>query len=94
MLRSRLGRWLPDEWLSLRMPFVKDQRLATPSGTRYSEGAMPPEAHLDAGWDTAGVRPNPRLVRMEDDPDLTCSVAGLVTGRLAIIEVPPVAGNE
>jgi len=55
---------------------------------------MPPEAHLDAGWDTAGVRPNPRLVRMEDDPDLTCSVAGLVAGRLAIIEVPPVAGNE
>ena len=31
---------------------------------------MPQEAHLDAFGDAAGVRPDPRLVWVEDDPDL------------------------
>jgi len=46
---------------------------------------MPEEAHLDAVGDATGVRPDPRLMRAEDDPDLARSVAGLVAGCLAIV---------
>jgi hypothetical protein len=55
---------------------------------------MPSEAHLDAVWDTPGMRPDPSLVRVEDDPDLTCSCVRSITGRLAIVKAAPVAGNE
>ena len=55
---------------------------------------MPQEAHLDAVRDAAGVRPNPRLVLVEDDPDLARPVTGLGAGGLAIVKVPSVAGNE
>ena len=55
---------------------------------------MPSEAHLDAVRDAAGVRPDPRLVPVEDDPDLARPVTGLGAGRLAVVKVPPVAGNE
>ena len=55
---------------------------------------MPPETHLDAVRDAAGVWPDPRLVRAEDDPDLARAVTGLGAGRLAVVQVPPVAGDE
>ena len=46
---------------------------------------MPQEAHLDAVGDAAGVRPDPRLVRVEDDADLTGPIAGFGGGRAAVI---------
>jgi hypothetical protein len=55
---------------------------------------MPPEAHLDAVGNAAGVPPNPRLVRVKDDPDSASLVAGLVAGRLVIGKAAPVAGHE
>jgi hypothetical protein len=55
---------------------------------------MPQKAHNRTIGDSAGIRPNPRLVRTEGDTNLTCPVVRLVTGRLAIIKPSPVACNE
>jgi len=55
---------------------------------------MPPKAHLDAIGDAAGVRPDPRLVRVEPDPDLARPGTGLVAGRSTIVKAPSVAGND
>ena len=55
---------------------------------------MPQEPHLDAVGDAAGMWSDPCLVRLEDDSDLARSVLGFLAGRLAIVEVPSVAGNE
>ena len=55
---------------------------------------MPYEAHLDAVRDATGVRPDPRLVRVEDDPDLARPVVGLVAGLLAVLKAPSVACDE
>jgi hypothetical protein len=74
------ARWLPRAYLLI--------------GELEFGRRMPLEAHLDAVGDTAGVRPDPGLVRVEDDPDLTRPVAGLGAGRLAIVKPPSVAGNE
>lgn len=46
---------------------------------------MPQEAHLDSVGDAAGMRPDPRLVRVEDDADLTGPIAGFGGGRAAVI---------
>jgi hypothetical protein len=55
---------------------------------------VPKEAHFDAVGDAAGVRPDPGLVRMQDDTGLTRPVTGLVAGGLAIMKAPPVTWNE
>ena len=80
--------------LAVAAQLDRDQRLATPSGIRYSEGSMPPEAHLDIFRDTAGVRPDPGLIRVEDYPDLPRPVNSLVTGLPAIIKTTAVASHE
>jgi hypothetical protein len=54
----------------------------------------PPKAHLDAVGNASGVRPNPRLVRVKDDPDSASLFASLVAGRLIIGKAAPVAGHE
>jgi hypothetical protein len=46
---------------------------------------MPQEAHLDAFGDAAGMRPDPGLVRVEDDPDLAGPIAGFSAGRAAFV---------
>ena len=55
---------------------------------------VPQKAHLDAVRDATTVRPDPRLVWVEGDPDLTCPVSGLVAGHLAIVKTPSVASHE
>jgi hypothetical protein len=44
--------------------------------------------------DAAGVRPDPGLVRTQDDTDLTRPVTGLVAGAPAITKAPSVTWNE
>ena len=55
---------------------------------------MPQEAHLDAVRDAAGMRPDPGLVRAEDDPDLAGPIAGFSAGRAAFVQPPSMSGNE
>ena len=46
---------------------------------------MPPEAHLDAVGDATAVRPDPRFMRVEGDPDVPCPVTRLGAGRLVVV---------
>ena len=55
---------------------------------------MPQEAHLDSVGQAAGVWLNPRLVRVQPDPDPARSVAGFVAGCPAVGQMPPVAGDK
>jgi len=55
---------------------------------------MPQEANLDAFRHAASVRPDPRLVRAEGNPDMPRPVALLVTSRPVTGKSPPVAGHE
>jgi hypothetical protein len=59
-------------------------------GKSELDGRVPYEVHLDAVRDTAGVRPDPRLVHVEDDSDLACPVVGLVARGLIVLKAPPV----
>jgi hypothetical protein len=54
---------------------------------------MPPESHLDIYGNAAGMRPNPGLIRSEDDPDLPGKRALLVAGILTV-KSSPVACDE
>lgn len=55
---------------------------------------FPKEAHLDAVGDAAGMRSDPRLVWVEDDPDLAGPVTGLGAGRVAIVKASSMARDE
>jgi hypothetical protein len=55
---------------------------------------MPQEAHLESVGQAAGVWLNPRLVRVQPDPNPARSVTGLVASCPTVGQAPPVAGDK
>ena len=55
---------------------------------------MPAKAHLNIVWNATCVRPDPRLVRAEGDPDLARTATSFVAGCLAVVKVASMASYE
>ena len=54
----------------------------------------PAKAHLNIVWNATCVRPDPRLVRAEGDPDLARTATSFVAGCLAVVKVASMASYE